>query len=193
MDRSGRLLFLRHGATALNAAGLRCGGDIDLPLTSLGQRQAQAAARELAQRRACVGVIVVSALQRTRQTADIIARHLRGLEIVVEPGFNERRLGAWNRRPIDETRAELAAGVTPPGGESNAEFMLRIRNAAAATLAPLLSRQPLLVGSNGVARILGELAGAGARAPLGNGTIVEFDLSAFAASICGQADMECTA
>jgi 2,3-bisphosphoglycerate-dependent phosphoglycerate mutase len=171
------LMFLRHGATALNAAGLRCGGDIDLPLADLGHRQAAQVARELVERRVEVGVIVVSALQRTRQTADILTRHLRGVEIVVEPAFDERRLGAWNRLPIAETQAELSAGVTPPGGESNADFTRRVRDGAVGTLLPLLPRRVLLVGSKGVARVLGELAGTALRSPLGNAELVEFDLS----------------
>lgn len=187
------LLFVRHGATALNAAGLRCGGDIDLPLNDLGHRQAAAAARELLERRADIGVIVVSGLRRTRQTAEIIARHLRCAQIVVEPALDERRLGAWNRRPIAETQAELAAGMTPPGGESNAEFTRRIRDAASAALLPLLPRRPLLVGSKGVARVLGELAGNAARAPLGNAEIVEFDLTALALSTAPGAALECAA
>lgn len=176
------LLFLRHGATALNEAGLRCGGDVDLPLSELGHRQAVSAARELMQRQPRVGVIVVSNLQRTRQTAEIIARCLRGVEVVVEAGFNERRLGAWNRRPIGETQKELAAGVTPPGGESGHEFAHRVRHAVTTTLVPLLPRRTLLVGSKGVARVLGEISGGTASEPLGNAEIVEFDLSSFVSS-----------
>ena len=172
------LLFMRHGLTALNAAGLRCGGDVDLPLAELGHHQSVQAAQHLAALRPRVGVIVVSALQRTRQTADIVARCLRGVEIVIDADFNERLLGAWNRRPIAETQAQLAAGITPPGGESNDEFLQRIRNAVMATVVPLLGERPLLVASKGVARVLGELAGGDARAPLGNADIVEFDLSA---------------
>jgi 2,3-bisphosphoglycerate-dependent phosphoglycerate mutase len=173
------LLFMRHGATALNAAGLRCGGDVDLPLTELGHRQSVQAAQQLAALRPRVGVIVVSALQRTRQTADIVGRLLHGVEIVVDAGFNERRLGEWNRRPVAETQAQLAAGITPPGGESNDEFTQRIRNAVMATVVPLLGTRPVLIASKGVARVLGELAGGSPRAPLGNADIVEFDLSAF--------------
>jgi 2,3-bisphosphoglycerate-dependent phosphoglycerate mutase len=170
------LLFMRHGATALNAAGLRCGGDVDLPMTESGHRQSLLAAQRLAEMRPRVGVIVVSALQRTRQTAEIVQRVLPGVEIVVDAAFNERRLGAWNRRPIAQTQAELEAGVTPPGGESNAEFTQRIRRAAIAILAPLLPRRPLLVGSKGVARVLGELSSEGSPAPLGNADIAVFDL-----------------
>jgi 2,3-bisphosphoglycerate-dependent phosphoglycerate mutase len=173
------LLFMRHGATALNAAGLRCGGDVDLPLTELGHCQAVLAAQRLAALRPRVGVIVVSALQRTRQTADIVGRSLHGVETLVDAAFNERRLGTWNRRPIAETQAELAAGVTPPGGESNDEFTQRICDAVAATLVPLLDQRPLLVASKGVARVLGELCGHSASEPLDNAGIALFDLSAF--------------
>jgi probable phosphoglycerate mutase len=183
------LLFLRHGATALNAAGLRCGGDVDLPLTELGHQQSLQAAQRLAALRPRVGVIVVSALQRTRQTADIVGRALRGVEIVIEPAFNERRLGEWNRRPISETQAELTAGITPPGGESNVEFTRRIGDAVAATLLPLLGQRPLLIASKGVARVLGELAGRSAVAPLDNADITLFDLSAFVQRSC----VECAA
>jgi 2,3-bisphosphoglycerate-dependent phosphoglycerate mutase len=176
---SSPLLFMRHGATALNAAGLRCGGDVDLPLTELGHLQSVQAAQHLAALRPRVGVIVVSALQRTRQTAEIIGRALHGVEVVIEPAFNERRLGEWNRRPIAETQAALAAGITPPGGESNAEFTQRIGQAVEATLLPLLGRRALLVASKGVARVLGELCGQGPGAPLDNAGIALFDLSAF--------------
>jgi 2,3-bisphosphoglycerate-dependent phosphoglycerate mutase len=170
------LLFMRHGATALNAAGLRCGGDIDLPMTESGHRQSQLAAQRLAEMRPRVGVILVSALQRTRQTADIVARALHGIEIVTLPAFNERRLGEWNRRPIAETQAELAAGVTPPGGESNAEFTQRIRAAVVSSLLPRLAQRPLLVASKGVARVLGELSNHASPMPLANADIALFDL-----------------
>ena len=177
---SSSLLFMRHGVTALNAAGLRCGGDVDPPLADLGQRQSLQAAQHLAALHPRVGVIVVSALQRTRQTADIVGRALRGVPIVVEAAFNERRLGEWNRRPIAETQAELAAGITPPGGESNAEFTRRITHGVASTLLPLIGERVLLVASKGVARVLGELAGQSASAALDNAGIAVFDLSAFA-------------
>jgi 2,3-bisphosphoglycerate-dependent phosphoglycerate mutase len=178
--RPSSLLFMRHGVTALNAASLRCGGDVDLPLTDLGHQQSVQAAQRLAALRPRIGVIVVSALQRTRQTAEIIGRALPGVDIVIDAGFNERRLGAWNRRPIAETEAALAAGVTPPGGESNAEFTQRIADAVAATLLPLLGQRPLLVASKGVARVLGELAGQEPGEPLDNAGIAVFDLAAFA-------------
>jgi 2,3-bisphosphoglycerate-dependent phosphoglycerate mutase len=183
------LLFMRHGATALNVAGLRCGGDIDLAMVDLGHQQVRQAAQRLAALDTRVGVIIVSDLQRTRQSAQIVARHLGNVDIVVEPAFNERRLGEWNRRPIADTQAELAAGVTPPGGESNAEFTRRIASAVVAHVLPRLAQRPLLVASKGVARVLDELAAPAARSAPGNADLIEFDLSPL---LAGRA-LECAA
>lgn len=169
------LLFARHGATTANLAGLRCGGDLDLPLADGGREQARALARCVAALRPRIGLIVTSDLQRTRETASIVAAALGGVEIRVLPGWNERRLGAWNLQPIAQTQAALTAGLTPPGGEAEAEFGARIR-AALQALQPLRADRPLLIGSKGVARVLGELAGLPDRLALGNTELVSLNL-----------------
>lgn len=177
LDHAGhRLCFIRHGATEPNLAGLRCGGDLDVPLTDVGRRQAAEAAQRLLELGTPVGVIVSSDLLRTRETARIVAQALPGVEVVIAPGFAERHLGEWNLRPIAETEAELVRGVTPPGGESNETFFERIAGAVE-TLLPLQHRRPLLVASKGVARALGELLGQPLRQGLGNGELAQFDLA----------------
>ena len=98
------LRFVRHGATAPNMAGLRCGGDLDVPLTALGRQQAVTAARQVAELEPAVGLIVTSDLVRTRETAAIIAAALSGVPIIIEAGFAERSLGQWNLRTIAETQ-----------------------------------------------------------------------------------------
>ncbi len=168
------LRFVRHGATAANLAGLRCGGDLDLPLTEQGREQAQAAAAQIARLDPAVGLIVTSDLQRTRETARIIASRLRGVPVVVEPAFGERLLGQWNLQSIAATQPLLEARQTPPGGESEDEFMARIEGALR-RIAPCLARRPLLVGSKGVARVLGELSGRSGRLELANGVVETFD------------------
>ena len=171
------LRFMRHGATEPNLAGLRCGGDLDVPLTDVGRHQAAQAGRHLRELGTAVGVIVTSDLQRTRETARIVAAALDGVEVVIAPGFAERHLGAWNLRPIVDTEAELARGATPPGGEPNEQFIARIAEAIE-TLLP--HQRPLLVASKGVARALGELLGQPVRQGLANGGLAHFDLAAFA-------------
>jgi 2,3-bisphosphoglycerate-dependent phosphoglycerate mutase len=170
------LRFVRHGATAANLAGLRCGGDLDLPLTELGRAQAVDAAWRLALLEPPIGLIVTSDLQRTRETAAFISAALPGVPVIVEADFAERRLGAWNLKPIAETQAWLEARCTPPGGESDDEFADRIARALRRVKGQLQLR-PLLVGSKGVARMLGELVGLPERLELGNGVVAEFDLA----------------
>jgi 2,3-bisphosphoglycerate-dependent phosphoglycerate mutase len=189
-DCHNRLRFVRHGATALNLAGLRCGGDLDVPLTPEGRAQALAVAADLAGLQQvgphAVGVIVTSHLQRTRETAEIIARHLGGLRVVVQPMFAERHLGAWNCLPIATTQARLLAGTTPPGGEPNAVFEARVAQALRA-IAGLWAERPLLVSSQGVARVLGQLAGLPAGARLANAQVTEFNLPQ---QFCGTEQLE---
>ncbi len=173
------LRFVRHGATLANQAGLRCGGDLDLPLTELGREQARQAAqqvREMSQQNQPIGMIVTSHLKRARDTADIIAAALPGLPMIVEPAFAERRLGRWNLRPIQDTQAWFEARQTPPGGESDAEFIDRVAYGVRLIKARLPSR-PLLVGSKGVARVMGELVGWPHRLDLANGEIAEFEFA----------------
>jgi 2,3-bisphosphoglycerate-dependent phosphoglycerate mutase len=176
VEIGGELLFVRHGATEPNLAGLRCGGDLDVPLVPLGLQQAQALIPRIASLQPPVGLIVTSALERTRATAEVIASAL-GLPVVVEPLFAERRLGAWNRLPLDETAPWLESDAIPPGGESNAEFTARVA-CGLARVQPLLPRRPLLVASRGVARVLGELTGAPPSRPAGNAELIVFRVAA---------------
>ncbi|MGH2944156.1 MAG: histidine phosphatase family protein, partial [Solirubrobacteraceae bacterium] len=105
----------------------------------------------------------------------IIARALGEVTIVVEPDFAERDLGEWNLRTIDGTQPWLECGLTPPGGEPLAAFDDRIARATRRVLA-CLPDWPLLIGSKGVGRVLGELSGLPERLDLDNAALVDFDL-----------------
>lgn len=176
-----QLLFVRHGATAPNEAGLRCGGDLDVPLSDLGRSQVHDIAERIALLRPPIGLIVTSNLRRTRETAAIIKHRLGHVPLTVDAGFTERQLGGWNLLSLDETRPWLGGGMTPPGGESNDEFARRI-GAALRRLLPRLGERPLLVASRGVARILGELTGRAPRREHANTELDVFDLSRFDAA-----------
>lgn len=169
------LRLLRHGATTANTAGLRCGGDLDLPLTDAGRQQARDAGARLRRLQPAPGLIVTSDLQRTRETAAIVAVSFPGVPVIVEPAFAERLLGQWNLQPVALTQTWLDAGCTPPGGESDAEFVDRIAQGLR-RIRPHLPLHPLLVGSKGVARALGVLAGSPRTTDLDNGEITEFEL-----------------
>ena len=169
------LLFARHGATHINLAGQRCGGDIDPPLAPAGIEQAHELARSVAACPQRPGLVVTSDLLRTHHTARIVCDALGGVELVVLPALRERSLGFWNLEPIDDTEAALARGDTPPCGESAEAFRSRIEGALA-LLRPLLPRQLLIVGSKGVGRVLRSCIGLEPGAPLLNGELVTFNM-----------------
>jgi broad specificity phosphatase PhoE len=175
-DHRTTLRFVRHGATAANLLGLRCGGDLDLALVETGRAQALKVARRIAALVPPVRLIVTSGLRRTRETAHIIAHALGRAVVVVELDFAERSLGEWNLRSIAGTQAWLARGLTPPGGEASAAFVERV-TCAARRLTEWLPESPLLVSSKGVARVLGELCGLPRPPDLDNGALAEFELA----------------
>jgi probable phosphoglycerate mutase len=165
--------FVRHGVTEQNFKGLRCGGDVDVPLLDMGCDQAFLLGKQIAHMELGIGVIVSSALVRTRQTAMLISAALGGVPIVEEPLFNERHLGAWNNRPIEETEDLIRRKVPPPGGETEDQFTERIRQAMG-RLEPHIAKRPLVVSSKGVGRILNTILGGEERLLVANGEVVEF-------------------
>jgi broad specificity phosphatase PhoE len=133
-----RALLVRHGQSEWNLVG-RWQGQADPPLTSLGHRQAQSAARSLG----TVDAIWASDLQRAAETAAIISGELGVGPIVLDPDLRERQAGEWQgltRAEIDEQYpgyleplpGEPGEGwmpKRPPGWESDESLTLRLRRA----------------------------------------------------------------
>jgi 2,3-bisphosphoglycerate-dependent phosphoglycerate mutase len=153
------LILMRHGATEPNLQGLRCGGDLDVPLAPLGVTQVRRAAKALQALSLPIDVIVASDLQRTLASARLVSDAFGGLPLIVEPSLRERSLGQWNLQPAALHEEALARGETPPGGgESNDEFARRVTTAVALVRARVAGhRFPLVIGSKGVARVMLEL------------------------------------
>lgn len=127
-----RLLLLRHGQTHSNVSGALDTGHPGADLTDLGQAQARAAARVLAERD--IDAIHVSTLTRTHQTAAPLAEAL-GLTPVVHEGIREIRAGdhemksdADSVKAYVDTVATWLLGdpsVRMSGGETGEEFLAR--------------------------------------------------------------------
>ncbi|MEE6138951.1 bifunctional RNase H/acid phosphatase [Mycobacterium sp. 050128] len=119
-----RLLLLRHGQTALSVQR-RYSGRGNPELTDLGRRQAQAAARYLAERGG-IAAVISSPLQRAYDTASAAAKAL-GLDVTVDDDLIETDFGGWEgltfgeaaeRDPELHTRWLRDTSTEPPGGES---------------------------------------------------------------------------
>jgi probable phosphoglycerate mutase len=174
IDQPFRFHFVRHGVTDLNFRGLRCGGDVDVPLTDLGCDQAYLLGKQIDKLGLGIEQIVASDLIRTRQTALIMSGVLGGIPLETEALLNERHLGEWNARPIAENEHLLKQGVTPPGGESEGEFVARVSRALEKLRPRFAKKKTLLVSSRGVGRIVHSVLGGEGRLAVANGEVVEF-------------------
>jgi broad specificity phosphatase PhoE len=151
-----RLWLVRHGQSegnvardAADEAGLPMIAidvrDVDVPLSELGHRQAQATGRWFASlpARERPEVILSSPYIRARQTAEAICK-AGGLEgssrLVIDERLREREFGIFDRLTtlgIREKYPEEAGHRArlgkfyhrPPGGESWADVILRLRSA----------------------------------------------------------------
>lgn len=135
-----RLLLLRHGQTALSV-DRRYSGRGNPPLTDLGRRQADAAARRLAG--VDVAAVISSPLARATATAQAVA-DVHQLPVVVEEGLIETDFGAWEGLTFAEALAHdpdlhrrwrSDVSVSPPGGESFDEVAVRVARARDALVA----------------------------------------------------------
>jgi probable phosphoglycerate mutase len=85
--------FVRHGETILTPTRKFSGtGALDPELTEDGLAQAERVATEVAKLKP--EVLIASPLQRTRQTAEAIAR-TTGLEIIFDEDWYELSFGTW--------------------------------------------------------------------------------------------------
>lgn len=131
------LLLARHGATDFSVEKRFSGiGGVDKPLNELGNAQAQALAREIAERGGA-DVIVASPLLRTQQTAAYISRAI-GVPVELDEGFAECAFGEWDGFTFSEVREHwpqqldewlASTEVAPPGGESFADVNRRVHAA----------------------------------------------------------------
>ncbi|MBE0488643.1 MAG: histidine phosphatase family protein [Halomonas sp.] len=135
-------VFIRHGETQLNREQRICGRS-DVPLTVLGEAQARQAAAWLDRPWSRV---VTSTLQRAWRTAELA---VPGQEAMRLSGLDERD---WGR--LDQLRLtqQPAYEATPPGGESWADFQVRVLAALNVVLASV--EMPLVVAHSGVFRVI---------------------------------------
>ncbi|KPJ51975.1 MAG: hypothetical protein AMJ37_03800 [Dehalococcoidia bacterium DG_18] len=95
-----RIILIRHGQTEWNREE-RFRGRVDIDLDETGLRQAEAAARRIAQWE--VAAIYSSPLKRAMTTAEIIANRL-GLPVKPLEEINDMDFGAWQGLSIAEVK-----------------------------------------------------------------------------------------
>ena len=119
------LILVRHGRTALNAAG-RLQGRIDEPLDDVGRKQAAIVAEHVGP----VDVLISSPLRRATETAEAF-----GIPFETDERWIELSYGIFEGVAIADTPSEAwdqwqeDVDYVPSGGESLAQLDLRVRDA----------------------------------------------------------------
>lgn len=154
------IYLLRHGAVTLGEPR-RFIGHLDVPLSSLGERQCVAQAARLG--RVSVAALFTSDLARARRSGEIIgAPH--GLRPVVVPALREMAMGRWDGLTAGEIRAReperfaawmAAVGEFPfPEGESVPDLLARAWPAFAAIARACAGQAVAVVAHGGTNRAI---------------------------------------
>lgn len=131
-----KLILVRHGESSGNRDRIFATSPHDLPLTELGYRQANEAAKRIGELFR-PELIVTSAYLRASETARIMAGVLR-LPLELEPELREREIGSHRGRSYDSFLTEADYDPQhpwawkPQGGESFEDVRARV--------APILDR-----------------------------------------------------
>lgn len=120
-----KILLARHGETPWNAEG-RYQGQVDIPLSAVGEVQAQALGRRLHE--TPIQRAIASPLSRARRTAELALGEARAPMLATDPDFMEIAHGTWEGLLATEIHArdpallqswrEAPHEVLMPGGES---------------------------------------------------------------------------
>ncbi len=156
-----RIIYLvRHGSIRRDDDLPRYVGQLDVPLSEEGRRQALELARRL--RRASLGAVYCSDLSRAVETARIVGEAVE-LRPIARRELREVSLGQWEGCALQEialrfpaefqARGQDFGGFRPPGGESFVECGERVV-AAFHEIVRTSRRDLLIVGHAGVNRLL---------------------------------------
>jgi probable phosphoglycerate mutase len=159
------IYFVRHGETVLTPTRKFSGtGALDPELMQEGLDQAELVAAEAVKLSA--DILIASPLNRTRQTAQAIAR-TTGLEIIFDDVWFELSFGSWDGKSIEEVKEEEpeayqawlnSTAYAPGGGESWDEASVRIEEALAKLVAEYPGKKIIVVTHNGVIKTAVRLA-----------------------------------
>ncbi len=152
------IYLVRHGETIANKRGLYYGCS-DIALNDRGIQQANALAYRL--KSITFDKVICSGLQRTRQTAHIIAPQA---DITSIAEFNELDFGEWEGQHYRDLQIKDSQRYhhwcknwlkqAPPGGESFDNFRQRVNTAWQTLLSSQSAGHLLFVGHQGPLRLL---------------------------------------
>jgi broad specificity phosphatase PhoE len=145
-----RLLLVRHGQTALNAAGV-LRGRLDPPLDPVGLHEAKRLGMTFAGRE--IWQIVSSPLRRAVETAEALAV-VAGLRVEIDPRLTDRDYGEWAGQPRESVEASYGSIDQAPEIEPAAEVRTRGLEAVADLAKRASGQMAVAVSHDAVLRLV---------------------------------------
>ena len=99
MNRLGQIIFLRHGQAKNNTERILAGRTEGVPLTAVGEQQAQHTAELLEHMN--ISAIYSSPIQRAKHTAEIVGKH-NSLDVTIDDRLIELDMGKFTGMAYDE-------------------------------------------------------------------------------------------
>lgn len=117
--------FVRHGQTNANAEGLMCGGDWDVELNDVGDKQSLGLSDKIINLQPKIETLYVSPMKRTIKTAENI-NLLAKYPVQIEEDLIEWRVGDWEKQPWDNVPNPFNTTEDPKNGETREGFEERV-------------------------------------------------------------------
>ena len=153
-----KILFVRHGESIYNKER-KFTGQKDIPLTELGEKQAQATGAFLLENYQ-IDCIYSSDLCRAVRTALPVAQTL-GLSVQTDKRFREIHLGDWTDEYIQTVKAErveeyaaYCQGEAAPNGESRKQLRERVLQATLEVVKNNPNKTVLITSHGGAIRAI---------------------------------------
>jgi len=156
------LYLIRHGETE-GSHERRYKGTLDVPLSALGAKQAEATGLYMKQKGYEPGIIFSSPLSRALRSAELVAGHF-GLTTQTVEGLRERDFGAWEGMSFDEIAEKWPEAFSswahdplkfsPLDGESTLEVRDRVVPVVEKLLHSSKAESIAIVAHGGVNRVI---------------------------------------
>lgn len=121
-----KIYYVRHGESEANRDRYVAGSELEAPLTDKGKSQAVKAGQDLKDKN--IELIVSSPMERTQDTANIIARTIGydPQKIIVQPLFVELAAGPYSGQSYDLRADHIKKGTLLEGMETADEVHARV-------------------------------------------------------------------